>query len=111
MISQVALAQPEDCEDRQVYASLQVVHSDCDSTVLEAFPDGSSTLQWYVNGAMVAGENSRVFRYLGAADAFLIGVAVSDGTFCNYTEYFVEIAGGCPVENCANGVDHRPQRY
>jgi gliding motility-associated-like protein len=98
-------AQPADCDDRQVYASLQVIHTDCDSTVMEAFPNGSSALQWYVNGAAVAGETRRIFRYLGAADAFQIGVEATNGTFCNYTAYLIDIAGGCPVEDCSNGID------
>ncbi|WP_020570839.1 T9SS type B sorting domain-containing protein [Neolewinella persica] len=98
-------AQPEDCDDQQIYASLQVIHVNCDSIEMEAFPVGDADLQWYVNGTAIVGATGRTILLTEATDGYLIGVAASNNNFCNYTEYLVEIDGGCPVEDCSNGID------
>lgn len=101
----ILLAQPADCDDRQIYVSLQELHADCDSIVLEAYPVGTPDLQWYVNGTESQGDTARLFSLSGPADGFTIGLVVSDGTNCRLTEYLILIDGGCPVEDCANGID------
>ena len=101
----MALAQPADCDDRQIYVSLQEVHADCDSIVLEAYPVGNPDLQWYVNGVESQGDTAKIFSLSGPADGFTIGLTASDGTNCRLTEYLIVIDDGCPVEDCTNGID------
>lgn len=101
----MALAQPADCDDRQIYVSLQEVHANCDSIVLEAYPVGNPDLQWYVNGVKSPGDTAKLFSLSGPTDGFTIGLTASDEMSCRLTEYLIVIDGGCPVENCANGID------
>lgn len=98
-------SQPSDCDDRLILATLQVLYADCDSTILEAYPTGNPDLQWYVNGVAASGSTGRVFRFIGPADGFRIGIQVSNERFCSFSEQQITIATGCPVEDCTNGID------
>lgn len=99
------LAQPAGCDDfRDLYTPVQILNVDCDSIVLEAYPLGNPALTWYVGDSLLLATQERI-TYYGATDDLTIALVVEANDRCNTTFTEVNIPGGCPKEDCANGVD------
>ncbi|MEM6770175.1 MAG: hypothetical protein AAF597_06290, partial [Bacteroidota bacterium] len=97
--------QPEDCDDfRDLYTPVQILRADCDSIILEAYPLGDPILSWYVGDSLLA-ETGPVLTYRAAADGLIFTLVVEADGRCDATHTEVFIAGGCPREDCANGID------
>ena len=105
LVGYAVFAQPADCDDRQIYAPLSVDYRDCDSIALTGYPLSGTDLQWYVDGVEIPGATATSFTYTGQIDGVTFGLRASNATYCSVAEQLVVLPGGCPREDCFNGVD------
>lgn len=99
------LAQPADCDDfRELYTPVQILSVNCDSIVLEAYPLGTPSLAWFVGDSLLTTTEERITFY-GPTDALTVALVVEANDRCNTTFTDINIPGGCPKEDCANGLD------
>jgi gliding motility-associated-like protein len=102
----VDLADPDcDCQSRDLLAVIQTDDPSCAGVSLTALFPGTLNLQWYRNDTAIIGATNEVLEFTGNPDGVEFGLRYTRNGECNATRELIFVEGGCPKEDCNNGLD------